>query len=55
MDEPQSVALYLSRNLLALRHARSLTQESLAKASALPRSTIANLESGSGNPSLTVL
>lgn len=55
MDEPQSVALYLSRNLLALRHARSLTQEALAKASALPRSTVANLESGTGNPSLTVL
>ena len=55
MDEPQSVALYLSRNLLALRHARSLTQEALAKSSALPRSTVANLESGTGNPSLTVL
>jgi XRE family transcriptional regulator, regulator of sulfur utilization len=55
MDEPHSVALYLSRNLLALRHARNLTQESLAKASSLPRSTIANLESGTGNPSLTVL
>jgi transcriptional regulator with XRE-family HTH domain len=55
MDEPQHVATYLSRNLIALRHARALTQEALAKSSRLPRSTIANLESGSGNPSLTVL
>lgn len=55
MDEPHSVAIHLSRNLLALRHARTLTQEALAKASKLPRSTIANLESGSGNPSLTIL
>ena len=42
-------------DLGALRHARALTQEALAKASGLPRSTIANLESGTGNPSLSVL
>jgi XRE family transcriptional regulator, regulator of sulfur utilization len=55
MDETRHVATYLSRNLLALRHARGLTQEALAKSCRLPRSTIANLESGAGNPSLTVL
>ena len=55
MDSPDRVASNLARNLASLRHARTLTQESLAKAAAVPRSTIANLESGVGNPSLTVL
>ena len=55
MDSPDRVASNLARNLASLRHARALTQESLAKAAAVPRSTIANLESGVGNPSLTVL
>jgi transcriptional regulator with XRE-family HTH domain len=55
MDESDHVASHLARNLAGLRHARALTQESLAKASGLPRSTIANLESGEGNPSLQVL
>ena len=55
MDAPDRVAGYLARNLASLRHARTLTQGALAKAAAVPRSTIANLESGIGNPSLTVL
>jgi transcriptional regulator with XRE-family HTH domain len=55
MDSPDRVASHLARNLASLRHSRALTQESLAKAAAVPRSTIANLESGVGNPSLTVL
>ena len=48
-------AEHLARNLVSLRHARALTQDALAKAAAVPRSTIANLESGEGNPSLAVL
>lgn len=55
MDEPERVVSHLARNLISLRHTRALTQEALAKAAGLPRSTIANLESGAGNPSLTVL
>jgi len=58
MTEPTSparVAAHLARNLLGLRHSRGLTQNELAKASGVPRSTIANLESGEGNPSLAVL
>ncbi|HEY1393801.1 MAG TPA: cupin domain-containing protein [Methylibium sp.] len=57
MDEPneQRVAAHLARNLISLRHARALTQDALANAAALPRSTIANLESGDANPSLAVL
>ena len=55
MDKPERIAAHLARNLVGLRHARGLTQEALAKSSGLPRSTIANLESGDGNPSLAVL
>lgn len=54
-DEPSRVAAHLARNLLGLRHARGLTQHELARAAGVPRSTIANLESGGGNPSLAVL
>ncbi|HJW11318.1 MAG TPA: helix-turn-helix domain-containing protein [Albitalea sp.] len=46
---------HLARNLVSLRHTRTLTQDGLARAAAVPRSTIANLESGQGNPSLAVL
>lgn len=45
----------LAHNLLELRQRRNITQEALAKLVGLPRSTIANLESGEGNPSLTNL
>jgi transcriptional regulator with XRE-family HTH domain len=55
MDKPERIASHLARNLSSLRHARGLTQATLAKAAGLPRSTIANLESGGGNPSLAVL
>jgi XRE family transcriptional regulator, regulator of sulfur utilization len=55
MDTPEQVAHHLARNLTALRQVRGLTQETLAKSAGVPRSTIANLESGHGNPSLTVL
>lgn len=55
MDEPELIAAHLGRNLSTLRHTRGLTQAALARAADLPRSTIANLESGLGNPSLTVL
>src|SRR6185295_15747473 len=55
MDEPDQVAVNLARNLAAFRHVRGQTQDGLAKAAGVPRSTIANLESGEGNPSLAVL
>ena len=55
MDKPDLVSRHLARNLATLRQVRGLTQDGLAKAAEVPRSTIANLESGDGNPSLTVL
>jgi transcriptional regulator with XRE-family HTH domain len=45
----------LARNVRELRLARGLTQEQMAKMAGLPRATWSNLESGSGNPTLTVL
>jgi len=55
VDKPEQAAENLARNLISLRQVRSMTQQSLAKAAGVPRSTISNLESGQGNPSLTVL
>lgn len=54
-DDTERVGAHLARNLASLRHARRLTQDGLATAAAVPRSTIANLESGDANPSLAVL
>lgn len=45
----------LARNLRHLRTARGLTQQQLADVSGVPRPTWANLESGAGNPTLSVL
>jgi len=45
----------LARNIKQLREARGLTQQRLSKASGVPRPTLANLESGSANPTLSVL
>jgi len=50
-----TTASHLARNLVSLRHTRGLTQDGLARDAGVPRSTIANLESGEGNPSLQVL
>jgi XRE family transcriptional regulator, regulator of sulfur utilization len=45
----------LAHNLIDLRSKRSLTQSGLAKLVGVPRSTISNMESGLGNPSLQTL
>jgi transcriptional regulator with XRE-family HTH domain len=45
----------LAHNLRELREARSLTQQELSDRSGVPRPTLAHLESGQGNPTLTVL
>jgi transcriptional regulator with XRE-family HTH domain len=46
---------HLARNVATLRHARGLTQQELASAAGVPRSTVTSLESGTGNPSLQSL
>jgi transcriptional regulator with XRE-family HTH domain len=53
MDD--DLAERLSRNVKQLRVARGATQQQMAKLSALPRATWANIESGSANPTLSVL
>jgi len=45
----------LAQNLKYLRGQRGLTQAQLAKRAELPRSTLATLEVGDGNPTLSVL
>ena len=45
----------LSRNIRELRESRGLSQEQAAKLAGLPRPTWGNLESGSANPTLSVL
>lgn len=54
-DTHELVAADLARNVTSLRHARSLSQAQLASRARLPRSTLANIESGSANPSLQIL
>lgn len=51
-SEFEPLSKNLARRIHELRNSRSLTQADLAKAANVPRSTIANLESGTGNPSL---
>jgi XRE family transcriptional regulator, regulator of sulfur utilization len=55
MNNTESVAQHFSRNLEYFRKSKSMTQQDLALKSGIPRSTITNLESGGGNPSLNNL
>ncbi len=45
----------LGRNVKQLREARGFTQQRLAELAGIPRATWAHLESGTANPTLTVL
>jgi transcriptional regulator with XRE-family HTH domain len=45
----------LAANIKRLREERAMTQKELADVSGVPRPTIANLESGTANPTLLVL
>lgn len=45
----------LARSLVQLRELRGWTQQRLAELAGVPRPTVANLESGSANPTLAVL
>ena len=54
-DRDRELASNLAENIRALRGARGLTQAQVARLCAIPRSTVAQLESGSGNPTLAIL
>jgi transcriptional regulator with XRE-family HTH domain len=45
----------IARNLRQLRDARGMTQHQMARIAGIPRATWTNLESGSANPTITVL
>lgn len=47
-----AAAQYLARNLVSLRAKRNWSQQALSNASKVPRTSIANMESGQGNPAL---
>ena len=53
MDDKTSS--YLALNIRRLRSARQLSQQKLATLAGIPRPTLAHLESGSANPTLSVL
>jgi len=52
MDDGSDLPGRLAGSLAQLRGQRGLTQAALARLAGVPRSTIASLESGGGNPSL---
>ncbi len=51
----KTIAHYLAENIRQLRQSRSLTQAQLARLSGVPRPTWSNLESGTSNPTVSVL
>jgi XRE family transcriptional regulator, regulator of sulfur utilization len=55
VDMLSEVIHHLGQNLTYLRKSRGLTQDQLAQASGVPRTTVSYLESGQGNPSLKIL
>ena len=48
-------SIHLAQNLIALRTLRGMSQADLGRAAQVPRSTLAHVESGRGNPTLDVL
>lgn len=55
MSEADPLAVRLAANIRQLRDSRGLTQEQMARLSGIPRATWGHLESGSANPTLSVL
>ena len=51
----ENIALYLGQNIEKLRAKKGWSQQQLASHAVIPRSTLTNIESGIGNPSLTNL
>lgn len=49
------LATHLADNLRSIREGMALTQVALAQLCSVPRSTIANIETGTSNPTLSVL
>jgi len=54
-DVSKQIATNLGNNVRQLREARRMSQEQMSQLAGIPRPTWSNLESGSSNPTLTVL
>lgn len=52
---PPAPSDHLAANVRAIREARGLSQQQIAKLAGVPRATWSHLESGAGNPTLAVL
>ena len=52
---PNEISDNLAKNIRDLRNIRGLTQGKLARLASIPRSTVASLETGDANPTLSVL
>jgi transcriptional regulator with XRE-family HTH domain len=50
-----AIAGYIAQNIKQLRQSRNLSQEQLSRLSGVPRPTWSNLESGTANPTVSVL
>lgn len=50
-----AIARHIAQNIRQLRQSRNLTQQQLARHSGVPRPTWSNLESGTANPTVSVL
>ncbi len=55
VDPKEALSSNLAANLRYLRQRRGMTQAQLSKLCGLPRSTVAQVETGAGNPTLAVL
>ena len=55
MSPADDVSVHLARNLRQLRLARGASQAQIARLSGVPRATLAHLEGGEANPTLSVL
>ncbi len=54
-DRLKQVSRHLASSITELRGKRAITQGQLAKLAGVPRSTVAHMESGAGNPTLANL
>lgn len=54
-DPVDALSMNLAANLRYVRERRGLTQAQISTLSGLPRSTVAQIETGAGNPTLSVL
>jgi XRE family transcriptional regulator, regulator of sulfur utilization len=50
-----AIAGYIAQNVKQLRQSRNMSQEQLSRISGVPRPTWSNLESGTANPTVSVL